>query len=305
MNTPTLVILAAGMGSRFGGLKQITSVDSCGHAIIDFSLYDAYAAGFRRVVFVIKHEIAEDFINLVGRRVEKFFEVHYAYQEIDMLPEGYSVPETRIKPWGTAHAVYCCREYLDCPYAVINADDFYGRQAYEALYGFLSGNRGDFENAMVAYMLRNTVTENGYVARGICCTENGELTDVIERTHIEKRGENAVFTESDGAEHPLSGDCLVSMNCWAFNKGFNSMLSGCFGSWLDENLPVNPDKAEYFLPYVVNIMIKSGKGTVKILDCDETWYGMTYKDDMLSVRNAISKMIESGKYPRMLLEELR
>ena len=221
MREPTLVILAAGMGSRFGGLKQIMAVDDFGHAIIDFSLYDAYRAGFRKVAFIIKHEIEEDFKAAVGRRTEKYFDVKYVYQQLDLLPEGYSVPEGRVKPWGTGHAVLCCRGIVDGPFAVINADDFYGRTAYEEMYAFLSTERPGTEHAMIAYQLRNTVTETGYVARGICQVENGLLTDVVERTHIEKHGEVISFTEDGENYTPLPADVPVSMNCWAFS---NSML---------------------------------------------------------------------------------
>ena len=197
MKEPTLVILAAGMGSRFGGLKQIMPVDPYGHSIIDFSLFDAYRAGFRKVAFIIKHEIEEDFKASVGRRIEKYFDVTYVFQQLDALPEGYTVPEGRVKPWGTGHAVACCAGKIDGPFAVINADDFYGRTAYTALYDFLSEPRPENEHAMVAYLVRNTVTENGSVARGVCEEKDGFLTGVTERTRIEKRGNDAAFTEDD------------------------------------------------------------------------------------------------------------
>lgn len=299
---PTLVILAAGMGSRFGGLKQITAVDEHGHAIIDFSLYDAYRAGFRKVVFIIKHEIEEDFKNAIGRRMEKYFDVKYAYQQLDRLPQGYSVPASRTKPWGTGHAVLCCKDLVDGPFAVINADDYYGRSAYQSLYDFLSADRPEDEHAMVAYLLKNTVTENGSVARGICQVENGCLTDVVERTKIFKDGKDAKFTEDGETFYPLSGDAPVSMNCWAFGNSMFSELEKRFPAWLDENLPKNPDKCEYFLPFVVNSMIKAGEGKIKVLNCHETWYGITYKEDMDSVVNAIKKMRAEGVYPDTLLD---
>ena len=299
---PTLVILAAGMGSRFGGLKQITAVDEHGHAIIDFSLYDAYRAGFRKVVFIIKHEIEEDFKNAIGRRMEKYFDVKYAYQQLDRLPQGYSVPASRTKPWGTGHAVLCCKGLVDGPFAVINADDYYGRSAYQSLYDFLSAERPEDEHAMVAYLLKNTVTENGSVARGICQVENGCLTDVVERTKIFKDGKDAKFTEDGETFYPLSGDAPVSMNCWAFGNSMFSELEKRFPAWLDENLPKNPDKCEYFLPFVVNSMIKAGEGKIKVLNCHETWYGITYKEDMDSVVNAIKKMRAEGVYPDTLLD---
>lgn len=302
MREPTLVILAAGMGSRFGGLKQIMAVDDFGHAIIDFSLYDAYRAGFRKVAFIIKHEIEEDFKAAVGRRMEKYFDVKYVYQQLDLLPEGYSVPEGRVKPWGTGHAVLCCRGIVDGPFAVINADDFYGRAAYEAMYDFLSKERPGTEHAMVAYQLRNTVTETGYVARGICQVENGLLTDVVERTHIEKHGEDISFTEDGESYTPLPADVPVSMNCWAFSNSMLDELYKRFPAWLDAYLSVNPTKCEYFLPFVTNAMIKDGEGTVAVLPCHEQWYGMTYKEDFPTVVNAIKALRDEGVYPEKFLD---
>ena len=302
MQEPTLVILAAGMGSRFGGLKQITAVDDHGHAIIDFSLYDAYRAGFRKVAFIIKHEIEEDFKNFIGKRMEKYFEVKYVYQQLEMLPEGYTVPEGRVKPWGTGHAVLCCKGVIDGPFAVINSDDYYGRSAYQKLYDFLAGDRPENEHAMVAYLLKNTVTENGSVARGVCQVEDGYLTDVVERTKIFKDGKNGKYTEDGETFYPLSGNVPVSMNCWAFGKAMLQQLADDFPAWLDENLPKNPEKCEYFLPFVVNDMVKAGKGKVKVLNCDEAWYGVTYKEDMDSVVSAIKKMRAEGIYPEALLD---
>ena len=302
MQEPTLVILAAGMGSRFGGLKQITAVDDHGHAIIDFSLYDAYRAGFRKVVFIIKHEIEEDFKNAVGRRMEKYFDVKYVFQQLDRLPEGYSVPEGRVKPWGTGHAVMCCAGVVDGPFAVINADDFYGPTAYSTLFDFLKEDRAENEHAMVAYELRKTVTENGSVARGICSVENGYLTDVVERTHIEKRGDDAAFTEDGVNFVSVSGSVPVSMNCWGFGKAMLQELNDRFPAWLDENLPVNPLKCEYFLPFVANSIIKEGRGSVRILNCHETWHGITYKEDMGSVVNYLAELRRQGVYPEALLD---
>ena len=302
MQEPTLVILAAGMGSRFGGLKQITAVDDHGHAIIDFSLYDAYRAGFRKVVFIIKHEIEEDFKNRVGRRMEKYFDVKYVYQQLDVLPEGYAVPEGRVKPWGTGHAVMCCAGVVDGPFAVINADDFYGPSAYSTLFDYLKEDRADNEHAMVAYELRKTVTENGSVARGICSVENGYLTDVVERTHIEKRGDDAAFTEDGVNFVPVSGDVPVSMNFWGFGKSMLRELQDRFPAWLDENLPKNPLKCEYFLPFVANSIIKEDRGSVRILNCHETWHGITYKEDMDSVVNYLAELRRQGVYPEAQLD---
>ena len=302
MQEPTLVILAAGMGSRFGGLKQITAVDDHGHAIIDFSLYDAYRAGFRKVVFIIKHEIEEDFKNRVGRRMEKYFDVKYVYQQLDVLPSGYAVPEGRVKPWGTGHAVMCCAGVVDGPFAVINADDFYGPSAYSTLFEFLKEDRADNEHAMVAYELRKPVTENGSVARGICSVENGYLTDVVERTHIEKRGDDAAFTEDGVNFVPVSGSVPVSMNFWGFGKSMLRELQNRFPAWLDENLPKNPLKCEYFLPFVANSIIKEGMGSIRILNCRETWHGITYKEDMDSVVNYLAELRRQGVYPEALLD---
>ena len=302
MSEPTLVILAAGMGSRFGGLKQIMSVDERGHAIIDYSLFDARRAGFKKVAFIIKHEIEADFKAAVGTRMEKYFDVEYVFQQLDRLPAGYEVPAGRVKPWGTGHAVLCAKDQVDGPFAVINADDFYGPSAYKALYDFLAADRPANEHAMIAYLLRNTVTENGHVARGICQVKDGFLTDVVERTHIEKRGEDGAYTEDGVNFVPLSGDVPVSMNCWAFGHAMMDELEGEFPAWLDEALRTNPEKAEYFLPFVANDAIKAGRATVRVLPCREQWYGMTYKEDMQSVKDALARMRAEGVYPDILLD---
>ncbi len=302
MQQPTLVILAAGMGSRFGGLKQIKPVDGHGHAIIDFSLYDAYRAGFRRLVFVIKHEIEEDFKSAVGRRMEKYFDVKYVYQQLDGLPEGCAVPEGRVKPWGTGHAVACCAGAVEGPFAVINADDFYGPSAYRALYDYLTQEHPVNEHAMVAYLLRNTVTENGYVARGVCRVEDGFLADVVERTHIEKRGADAAYTEDGETYFPLSGDSPVSMNFWGFSRQMLDELVRRFPAWYAENVGKNPLKCEYFLPSVANALIQEGLARVRVLPCHETWHGVTYKEDLPDVIAYIASLRERGIYPETLLD---
>lgn len=302
MPQPTLVILAAGMGSRFGGLKQITGVDERGHAIIDYSLFDAYRAGFRKVAFIIKHEIEEDFKARIGRRMEQYFDVCYVYQQLDDLPTGFTVPEGRIKPWGTGHAVLCCRGVVDGPFAVINADDYYGPSAYTALYDFLSAGRPANEHAMVAYELRNTVTEHGSVARGICQVENGLLSDVVERTKIFKRGADAAFTEDGEHFEPLSGGVPVSMNCWGFGPGLLEELERRFPAWLEEKLSADPLKAEYFLPFVVNALIHEGLGSVRVLPCRESWYGITYREDLEGVVRHLAALRAEGKYPAILLD---
>lgn len=302
MTEPTLVILAAGMGSRFGGIKQIAAVDSANHAIIDYSMFDAYTAGFRNIVFIIKKEIENDFKNRVGRRAEKYFNVTYVYQQLDLLPEGYAVPEGRVKPWGTGHAVLCCKGVVDGPFTVINADDFYGRGAFTAVYNYLKSITDDNAHSMVAYKLKNTVVESGHVARGICTVENGYLSDVVERTKIFKDGENAKYTEDDVNYVPLPGSALVSMNFWGFGKGILDELNDRFPAWLDRNLPVNPIKCEYFLPFVVNEAITEGKCSVKVLDCDEVWHGVTYQQDLPDVVNYIESLHTNGTYPDTLLD---
>ena len=299
---PTLVILAAGMGSRFGGLKQITPVDPYGHAIIDFSLFDACRAGFRKVAFIIKHEIEADFKAAVGRRMEKYFDVKYVFQQLDMLPEGYSVPEGRVKPWGTGHAVLCAKDAIDGPFAVVNADDFYGPSAYQALYDFLSSEGPENEHAMVGYPLRNTVTEHGTVARGICRVENGLLTGVVERTRIKKDGADGAYTEDGETWIPLPGESVVSMNFWGFRRSMLEELEKRFPAWLDENLPVNPEKCEYFLPLVANALIQENEGSIRVLNCHETWHGITYREDMDSVVQYIASLREQGVYPEALLD---
>lgn len=302
MQKPALVIMAAGMGSRFGGLKQIQPVDDEGHAIIDFSLFDARRAGFEKIVFIIKREIEDDFKASVGRRMEKYFDVRYVYQELSKLPAGYSVPEGRVKPWGTAHAVLCAKEQVDGPFAVINSDDFYGKSAYSTVYDFLAEERPENSHAMVGYLLRNTVTENGYVSRGVCRVENGFLTGVDERIHIEKRGSDAAYTEDGEHYLPLSGDEIVSMNLWGFGRGMFDALEQGFPRFLDENLPVNPLKCEYFLPTVANAQLSAGRCTVRMLRCDETWYGVTYREDLDGVKAAVAAMKSDGVYPRLLWE---
>ena len=303
MSEPVLVVMAAGMGSRFGGLKQITPVDEQGDIIMDFSLYDARRAGFRKVVFIIKKAIEESFKENVGRRMEDWFDVRYAYQELDKLPAGYAVPEGRVKPWGTAHAIACAAEEIDGPFAVINADDFYGRTSFQAVYDFLTGDAPVDQQAMVGYRLKNTVTENGSVARGVCQVENGLLTDITERTHIEQRGSGIVYTEDGETFLPLSGETLVSMNLWGFHQEMLEEFTGQFKAFLDENLPQNPLKCEYYLPSVANAQIREGRGTIRVLPTAECWHGVTYREDLRSVREAVAGMKAEGLYPEQLWEK--
>ena len=302
MSSPALVVMAAGMGSRFGGLKQIMPVDDAGHPILDFTLYDARRAGFRHVVFIIKHAIEAEFRAAIGDRMEQYFDVDYVFQELDRLPEGFTtVPAGREKPWGTGHAVMCCKEVLDGPFAVVNADDFYGAGAYRTMYDFLAVSRPERELAMLGYVLRNTLTENGSVARGICTVTDGVLSGVTERTKIEPRGTAAVYLD-DGAEHPLTGDEAVSMNFWGFSPLMLRELEARFPAFLEASLPENPLKCEFFLPTVVNQLIDEGKAAVAVLPCAERWHGVTYQADLPSVRDAVAELKRRGVYPERLWE---
>ena len=303
MASPTLVVMAAGMGSRFGGPKQITPVDAQGHIIIDFSLYDAKRAGFETVVFIIKHAMEKEFKERIGSRMEKYFDVRYVFQEVDCVPEGFAVPEGRVKPWGTGHAIACAAQVVDGPFAVINADDFYGPTAIGAMGKFLSEDRPANQHAMVGYQLRNTVTEHGYVARGVCDVKDGMLQGVTERTKIEKRGDDAAFTEDGEHFEPLSGDSIVSMNLWGFQKEIFPQFQSRFVTFLQEQVPANPLKSEFYLPSVADAQIKEGLGTVQVLSTKETWYGVTYREDLEGVVAAIQSMKDNGMYPEKLWEE--
>ena len=309
MNKPVLVIMAAGMGSRYGGLKQIDPVGNHGQPILDYSIYDARRAGFETVVFVIKHEIEDTFKSAIGDRIAKSINVKYAFQELGDLPEGYAVPEGRVKPWGTCHAILAARKVVDGPFAVINADDYYGPEAFQTIYDYLSRNpdRPDcYEFAMVGYLLGNTVTENGHVARGVCVEdENHFLQTVTERTHIEKDGENARFTEDSGATwEPLSGDTIVSMNLWGLTAGFMREAEAGFPAFLDKTLAENPEKGEYYLPVVISRLIAEGKATVKVLRSSDKWYGVTYQADKPNVVAAIARMTAEGLYPDNLWNQV-
>ncbi len=302
MNQPALVIMAAGMGSRFGGPKQIVPVDEMGHIIIDFSLYDAWRAGFRKVVFVIKKEMEADFRERIGNKIAPFFDVRYVYQTIDALPEGYQPPEGRVRPWGTGHAVACAACEVSEPFAVINADDYYGAHAFQGIYDFLAQERPESEHAMVGYRLRNTVTEHGHVARGVCRMADGYLTDVVEHTHIEKRGEDAAYTEDGETYYPLSGDTIVSMNLWGFSPKMMRELWERMPAFLDDALAKNPQRGEYFLPSVANAQIQEGLGTIRVLSTDSVWHGITYKEDLQRVKEAIAALRAQGAYPEKLWE---
>ena len=300
MKKPVLVIMAAGMGSRFGGLKQMVPVDEQGHIIIDFSLFDAWRAGFRDLVFIIKPELEATFREVIGSRMEKYFNITYVHQTLGKLPAGYVVPEGREKPWGTGHAVLCCKDVVDGPFTVINADDFYGPTAFSTIYDYLTANDEESRYAMVGYRVRNTVTENGSVARGVCEVEDGLLTGITERTKIFKNGNDAKFTEDGETFVDLPGDTIVSMNLWGFTARMLQELDARFAAFLDGALVTNPLKGEYFLPSVVNDQLQEGTASVRVLPCEETWYGVTYREDLDSVKQAISNMKSRGIYEENL-----
>lgn len=304
MSKPVLVIMAAGMGSRYGGLKQIDPVDEQGHMIIDFSIYDAIRAGFQKVVFIIKKENEADFRVAIGNRMERQLEVEYVYQEMNSLPAGYEVPEGRQKPFGTGHAVLSCSSVVDGPFAVINADDYYGQHAYQMIFDYLSNHQDDekYRYTMVGYVLENTLTDNGHVARGVCVTdEHHYLTGINERTHIEKRDGKAEYTEDEGATwNVIPEGSTVSMNMWGFSASILKELKERFPIFLDQNLKTNPLKCEYFLPTVVNDLIDEGKATVEVLKSLDKWYGVTYKEDKEFVVNAIKNLKKTGMYPEFL-----
>ena len=302
MNKPTLVIMAAGMGSRFGGSKQITPVDDAGHVIIDFSIYDALRAGFGRVVCVIKPEMEADFRQAIGDRIAPSVDVRYAYQTLDRLPQGFSVPEGRQKPWGTAHAVLCALDQVEGPFAVINADDFYGRGALAAAGAFLRAPGDANEHAMVGYRIENTLTENGTVSRGVCEADGeGYLKSIEERLSIEPREGGAAYTEDGGATYRfIPAGTPVSMNLWAFREGIREAFRAQFADFLRDTVPANPLKSEYYLPYVPKALIARGEARVRLLGTDERWYGMTYREDIQKVRDAIARMRREGVYPEKL-----
>lgn len=297
---PVLVVMAAGMGSRYGGLKQIDPVGSQGEAILDFSIYDAHQAGFDTVVITIKEAIREDFMQTVGKRLEKApVEIRYAYQELDNLPEGYTVPQGRTKPWGTSHAVLCAAEAIDgAPFAVINADDYYGKSAFRVIYEYLSACTDPNGYCMVGYELSKTVTENGSVARGVCVSdENGYLTEITERTRIEKYPGGIHFTEDGETWTELAPDTTVSMNLWGFMPGFLEEIKTRFSAFLDKALVENPLKGEYFLPLPIAQLLHEKKATVKILTSPDRWFGVTYAADKPVVVEALKVMTQEGKYP--------
>ena len=302
MKNPELVILAAGMGSRYGGLKQIDKIDDYGHIIIDYSIYDAIKAGFRDITFIIKKEIEKDFrevmdAHLAGKNVN----VKYVYQELYKLPDGYEIPEGRIKPWGTAHAIACCKGIVEGPFAVINADDYYGAHAFEKIYQFLknTNDEGKSHYAMVGYRIKNTVTEQGTVSRGVCTydADTNMLTSVVERTKIGTENGKIYFLEGDD-KFDLDPDTLVSMNLWGFTPSYIDECCERLAAFLDENVPKNPMKCEYLLPTLVATLIDEGKADVKVIENEDKWFGVTYKEDKETVVEAFRNLIANGTYPK-------
>jgi hypothetical protein len=300
---PALVIMAAGIGSRFGGLKQLAPVGKNGEPIIKFSLYDAMEAGFKKVVFIIKKEIDADFRALIGDPVSRHMEIEYVYQELDKLPPGFAIPEGRVKPWGTGHAVLCAKDVLDGPFAVINADDYYGKDAFRVIYNHLLTQRDDelYRFSMVGYLIENTLTEHGSVTRGVCQTDGRFLTAVDERLRIEKHGNLIEYTEDDGKTWTkIEPGTMVSMNLWGFTQGILSELEAGFPVFLQQALKENPLKGEYLLPRIVNDLVRDNKATVEVLHSKDKWYGITYKEDLPAVAAAIQAMQDEGKYPEVL-----
>lgn len=311
---PTLVIMAAGMGSRYGGLKQVEKMTDTGEIILDFSLYDAMMAGFDRVVFVIREEHRDIFRELVDERAGRFMTIEYAYQDKGDLPEHIKeemekkapgIFETREKPWGTAHAIYACRDLIDGPFAVINADDYYGPGGFVSVYDFLAKEEesaGPMKLCMAGYVLRNTITENGHVARGVCqMDDEGHLVSIVERTKIMRRPEGIAFTEDGGKTWTvLPDDSLVSMNFWGLSAGMMDVFSEELETFFEKDFLGNPEKCEYLLPTVIDAKIKEGKATVQVIPCSETWCGVTYKEDKEDVKQALQAKKDAGLYPEKL-----
>lgn len=299
MKEPTLVIMAAGMGSRYGGLKQMDKITDAGEIILDFSLYDAYMAGFKKAVIIIKKEMEEDFRALIDGKAANFIDIEFAFQDINDIPEGYAIPEERVKPWGTGHAVLSARNSVDGPFAVINADDYYGPGAFQVCYDYLAGEGKDY--LLVTYNVENTLTENGTVARGVCAkNEEGYLTDINERTKIGWTADGKIAYEEDGEFFEVAKGTPVSMNFWGFPESFMGELAAKWPAKFEEILKENPVKGEYFLPFVVDELVGEGKARVKVLNSEDKWYGVTYKADKEYVKDALQSMKDRGIYPEIL-----
>ena len=296
---PVLVIMAAGMGSRYGGLKQMDPVDPAGNLIIDFSIFDALKAGFAEVIFIIKQELEGDFRSAIGDRIARHARVRYAFQRLDALPEGFQVPQGRVKPWGTTHALLCAQEAIaGRPFCAINADDYYGPTAYQRIYQFLSGPRPQGEHALVAWQLANTLTDHGSVARGICAVENEHLTHIVERKTIIRQGDGGAFTEDGGATYtPLAGDTPVSMNFWGFGPEMLPLLDRNFRENLRAGMEADPLKYEDLLPNAVQAAMSRGDASIRVLRSPDTWFGVTYKADKPQVVASIAACKARGLYP--------
>lgn len=301
MREPILLVMAAGMGSRYGGLKQIDRITDNGEIILDFSLYDAYKAGFKKAVFVIREENLQDFKEILDNGAGRFIDIEYAFQKIDDLPDGFGKVVGREKPWGTGHAIMTARKIVNQPFAVINADDFYGANSFKAMYEFLSNTREKGEFAMMAYELENTITENGSVSRGVCTLDEDEfLVDIVERTKIMGIGENIAYTEDDETWNILDSKTPVSMNFWGYTPEIMIELEDRFTVFLEEIIDKNPLKAEYLIPKVTDELIKEGKATCKALKTSDVWHGVTYREDKKIVKKAMENLKNEGKYPENL-----
>ncbi|MDR1664824.1 MAG: nucleotidyltransferase [Clostridiales bacterium] len=298
MSKPVLVVMAAGLGSRYGGLKQIAPVDGDGHIIMDYAVFDAKQAGFETVICILAPGMEQDFLDIAGNRMGKRLDLRLTVQRLEDLPAGFTVPEGRAKPWGTAHAVLSAKGLVDGPFAVINADDYYGPESFRSIYGFLSAQTGN-SHAMVGYKIENTLTENGHVARGVCKVSGGKLTEIVENTRIEKRDGGAESFLEDGTIVFLPDGTIVSMNLWGFGASMMEEAEKRFAGFLTEHLPKNPLKAEYFLPMVPNALMQEGKAEISVLETSEKWYGVTYAQDMPTVRAALAARREAGKYADM------
>ena len=301
---PVLLVMAAGLGSRYGGLKQLDKIGPNGEIILELSSYDAIKAGFEKIIFILRTEIVEDFKELIGNKLSQFAEIEYVIQDINNIPEGFNIPTDRVKPWGTGHAILCAKDIVKSPFLVINADDYYGQESFKLMYDYLSTNTEENHHAMVGYKLKNTLSENGHVARGICTVEDGELKEIVERTKIIKIGESAFYTEDEKEWIELDYNSIVSMNMWGFMNSIFEITEEGFKNFLQNNLNNNPLKAEYFIPLVVSDLINSGKGKVKVINSKDKWYGVTYQEDKALVKEAIKKMIDEGKYKKNLWDEV-
>ena len=301
MKEPILVIMAAGMGSRYGGLKQIDPITIEGEIIIDFSIYDAIKAGFKKAVLIIKGEHEQDFRDVIGNRLSDFIEVEYVHQELHILPKGYAVPEGRTKPWGTTHAIWCCKNVVDAPFVVLNADDYYGPEAFVHMYKHLcevqESNQSEY--AMVGYILNNTLTDNGHVTRGVCQIEEGYLAEIVERKQIERQ--DGVVRYLDGEEwRDVAADSLVSMNMWALTPEVFTQLEEDIVDFLEHEVPLDVEKSECLIPTTIGELIEKGEAKVKMYASHDTWQGVTYKEDKPGVMAELAQLKEEGLYPQRL-----